>query len=68
MNKQKPQVPLDDGIRLDDEEGPPPVWPEAGEDVPEGPVSPTEGRSGRIALEDFDLVAQDGVLEDQGLA
>ena len=35
--------------------------------VPEGTISPTEGRSGRIALKDIDLVAERGVLDDQCL-
>ena len=61
-------MPANHGLGLDYVEGSAPVGPEATEDVPEGPISPEKGRSGRIALEDFDLVAQGGVLEDQGLA
>ena len=61
-------MPSNHSVGLDDVEGLSPIGPQAAEEIPEGTIPPSEGWSARIALEDFDLVTQGGVFEDQGLA
>ena len=51
-------MPADDRLRLDDVEGVSPARPDRAEQIPDRPVSPSERRSARIALQDFDLMAK----------
>ena len=60
-------VPFDDCIWLNDKDRLPPIRPAHAEDVPERAVSPTDRRSVGITGQDRDLMAQRGVLKDEGL-
>jgi hypothetical protein len=61
-------MPADDGIRPDDNQMPPPVAADPGQENPQSSIRcPKPGPSGR-SPQDFDLVPQCEVLEGQLLA
>jgi hypothetical protein len=61
-------MPGDDGVRLDDDEGGSPIWPEATEPCPENPIGCRQLRSLHGALQDSQPVTQSQNLKLQGRA
>ena len=61
-------MPADDCLGLDDVKGSSPVGPEAAKNVPERTISPAEGWSATIALQNFNLMTEREVLSNERLA
>jgi len=61
-------MPADDCLGLDDVKGSSPVGPEAAENVPERTISPAEGWSATIALQNFNLMTERKILGNERLA
>ncbi len=60
-------LPPDYGVRLHDDQGPPPIRPEAREPGPEQTVSRPQPRPARLAGEDGELLAKGDVLKHETL-
>ena len=58
-------MPWQQGVRLNDHEGRLPGWELAGDVDKESAVTPGEGWAFGVSLEDNELLAQEGVFEDQ---
>jgi hypothetical protein len=58
-------MPAQKGVGLDNHQSRPPTWELAGDKDEKGPVSPGEGRSLHLTLEDDELLTQEQVFEHQ---